>query len=179
MNHKQAGLLAGVGLIVGLIPVISVIGLVLYLIGLKRLSVILRKNEIFRYALISFIVGLVLSMLGALIAFSVTFTTHAFEAHSQITIGNPFLSLNLTIASLFGLLASIIVFIYSSKIFKILYEIFLVDSLKKASSFYKWGTYLAILGVGELLAFIAQIFAIVGLFSLPETYSIASSEVEV
>jgi len=44
---------------------------------------------------------------------------------------------------------------------------------------YKWGAYLAIGAIGELLALIAQIFAIVGLFSLPETYSITSSEVEV
>jgi len=176
---RQAGILAGVGLIFAyfayllvLIPkvgwVLSLVGVILFLVGVYRISRIANDKRIFRY----FLLHLMLSFVALVVAF---LAVVAF----------------LIVVSLILLILSLVP---SVKAYRLLAEVTGVGLFNTVATLYKWGAILVtgvglfdtvatlykwrailliVFGIGVILMIVGSIIAVVGFFSIKEKTSSA------
>ncbi|MBZ4661663.1 MAG: hypothetical protein JG779_817 [Thermotoga sp.] len=163
MNLSTAKTLAGVGMIFklfGAVPVVgwifSLVGLILFLIGIYNISQQVGERRIFNYLLIPAVLLLIVSVI-----FSVSLVASLFAG--GLFAGGVTLAGFVTIVAL-----GIIALVYKVKAYRMLAESLKISVFNTAASFYKWGAILLVVfGVGFILMFVGDILAIVGFFSKP------------
>ncbi|KHC92408.1 hypothetical protein Mc24_03258 [Thermotoga sp. Mc24] len=163
MNLSTAKTLAGVGMIFelfGAVPVVgwifSLVGLILFLIGIYNISQQVGERRIFNYLLIPAVLLLIVSVI-----FSVSLVASLFAG--GLFAGGVTLVSFITIIVL-----GIIALVYKVKAYRMLAESLKISVFNTAASFYKWGAILLVVfGVGFILMFVGDILTIVGFFSNP------------
>ncbi|KLO24758.1 DUF996 domain-containing protein [Marinitoga sp. 1155] len=165
MNLKNTKILAGVGRILGMFGHFGILGIILELIGVYKISEAVKDKRIFNYLLLSEVVIYIIYFVGFLGIFGSFFRT-VIEPDMYImsNMPNVFLMLVIYIA------AMIIPVIYKIKVYNLMGDYFGNDNFYKASKFLFWGIILSIVLVGFILTFVANIFAIIGYFTLPDEY---------
>ncbi|AJG41186.1 hypothetical protein TRQ7_06935 [Thermotoga sp. RQ7] len=163
MDLSTAKTLAGIGMVLellGAIPAVgwifSLVGLILFLIGIYNISQITKEKRIFNYLLIPAVLLLIVSVVFSVALFSAIFTAELFAsgiaAAGFVTV----------------VVLGIIALVYKVKAYRILAETLKVPIFNTAASFYKWGAILLVVfGIGFILMFVGDILAIVGFFSKP------------
>ena len=182
---SQAKTLGGVGsilLLLTIVPsvgaILGIVGLILILLAVKYISDAVSDKAIFNNA----ILAVILTMVGIVIA-AIVVVSYLF---SYIGLGNlsslpgSFSSGNLPPGGLVPLLTTIILALAAVWIFYLVSAIFLkrsfdaistklnVSMFRTAALIYLIGAALAIVLVGFILVFVAEILFIVAFFSIPE-----------
>ncbi|PLV55733.1 DUF996 domain-containing protein [Thermotoga sp. SG1] len=163
MNLSTAKTLAGIGMILeilGAIPMVgwifSLVGLILFLIGIYNISQMVNEKRIFNYLLIPAVLLLIVSVVFSVALFGAIFAGGLFAGGVAIA---GFVTV---------IVLGIIALVYRVKAYRILAETLKVPIFNTAASFYKWGAILLVVfGVGFILMFVGDILAIVGFFSNP------------
>lgn len=167
MNLKNAKIMAGIGVVLGMTGYFGIVGVILLLIGVYRISEKVNDKRIFNYILWPEIIGYVLfagALLSKAIYLSRTVTDYDFSY------GISGFSSFLIILSIIAIMITPV--IYEIKAYRLLGDYFGNDYFYKAAKFLKWGLILSIVLVGFLLIFIADIFKIIGYFTLPDEYKL-------
>ncbi|APT75529.1 hypothetical protein LN42_03315 [Marinitoga sp. 1137] len=170
MNNelKTAKILAGVGAILSFAGHFGIIGAILELVGVYKISQVVRDKRIFNYLLwpTIFIYAIyAFGFLGILKDFHDTVTgINYYNVETNFFFSSSFRVLLLFIALM------IIPVIYKIKAYNLLGDYFGNDYFYKAATFTKWGLILFVILIGFVLYFIASIFVIIGYFSLPDEY---------
>ncbi len=171
---KQAGILAGVGLIfaylLGLLPAVgwifSFLGVILFLVGVYRISRIANDERIFRYFLLPMIlsfVALVVAFFGLMGAALSALTLDVFALGASFVV--------LLIVVLILLIVSLVSYV---KAYRLLAEVTGVSIFNTVATLYKWGAILLVVfGIGAILMIVGSIIAVVGFFSIEEKTSSA------
>ena len=163
MSLESSKQLGGIGAILIAIPFLSLIGIILVLVAMKRMAEYYNDDDIFKNALYGFIFGVigVIAMVAVILmfAFGYTATTTTVSAYSG-----------------FGLFLMAFIVLY---VFSLISAIFYRNSLNNLSEksgeqqFHTAGVILligaVIPAVGELLKFIAWILVAVGFFNIKES----------
>lgn len=171
--------------------VLSIVGIVLVLVALKKLSDITGDGSIFRNALIA----LILSVLAVVVAF--VLIVGMLFSYLTVSVGTPTPTVTHTIGypagsppgyevrlgpGLFGLVASIIAALAVLWVLLIISSYFLYRSYKSAALhtgvglfstaglLYLIGSFLVIVLVGLVVILVAGILQAVAFFTLPETF---------
>jgi len=157
--------LAGVGsilLILSIVPyagvVLGIVGIILFLMGIKGLASYYQNNEIYQDSVtgvIYYIIAVVAAAV-AVIALAIGFATFGFLA------GLGVFFIGLIIAFIFYILAASRL----RKTFDLLAQKSGDHSFSTAGTLLWWGAILTIIFVGLILIFIAWIFATIGFFSM-------------
>lgn len=163
MDFSTAKTLAGIGMVLellGAVPAVgwifSLVGLILFLIGIYNISQITKEKRIFNYLLIPAVLLLIVSVVFSVALFGAIFTGGLFA-------GGVAVAGFVTVVVL-----GIIALVYKVKAYRILAETLKVSIFNTAASFYKWGAILLVVfGIGFILMFVGDILAIVGFFSKP------------
>ncbi|WP_448524354.1 DUF996 domain-containing protein [Pseudothermotoga sp.] len=169
---KQAGLLAGVGLLcsylLSMIPsagwVFSLVGLVLFLVGVHKISQLTGQKEIFNLFLLPVILGFV----GITIA-----SVMVIGAVMRVMMSGGFNLAAFGVATILLLIVSVVLLIISLisyvKAYKLLAQVTNMNIFNTVANLYKWGAILLVVfGIGAILMFAGVIVAIVGFFSMEE-----------
>lgn len=147
------------------IGVLGLVGFVMFLVSMHRLSRYYDEPAIFKNVLNGFLVGVI----GAAVIVSILVALLALVFFHAVPSGIP--AAWLVIVSIFGLLVAAIVFtivsaIFYKRAFDALAQRSGSYSFNTAGSLYLWGAALTIVFVGSLLIWIAWIFAFSGFHSL-------------
>lgn len=169
---KQAGLLAGVGLLcsylLSMIPgagwVFSLVGLVLFLVGVHKISQLTNQREIFNLFLLPVILGFV----GITIA-----SVMVIGAVMRMMMTGGFGIASLGVTTILVMIVSVILLIISLisyvKAYRLLAQVTNMNIFNTVANLYKWGAILLIVfGIGVILMFAGVIVAMVGFFSMEE-----------
>ncbi|WGS65322.1 DUF996 domain-containing protein [Marinitoga aeolica] len=174
MNLKNAKIMAGVGAILELAGHFGLIGFILELIGIYKISETVKDKRIFNYILWPGIIIFIIYIGGFLI-----FTGSFFYSSPNMMFNNDefFYETGHRFPNMFlmfiGFIVSLILpIIYQIKAYTLLGDYFGNDYFYKSAKFLKWGLILSIIIVGLLLIFIAEIFKIIGYFTLPDEYKL-------
>ncbi|MCD6551405.1 DUF996 domain-containing protein [Thermotoga sp.] len=163
MDLSTAKMLAGIGMILkllGVFPTVgwifSLVGLILFLIGIYNISQMTNEKRIFNYLLIPAVLLLIVSVIFSVVLFGALLTRGLFA-------GGVAVAGFVTIVVL-----GIVALVYKMKAYRMLAEVLKVPIFNTAASFYKWGAILLVVfGIGFVLMFVGDILAIVGFFSKP------------
>ncbi|MEM4970760.1 MAG: DUF996 domain-containing protein [Sulfolobales archaeon] len=194
----QAKVYGGVGSILVLLAIVPYVGFILALIGLVFILIALKyisdevgEPKIFRYALYSFIAGVVGAVILAFIVLSAIIGFFAIRPSSPITIIGPttpplppqhgmqqgWIFQNGFIGFIIAILGALIA-IWVSQIISAIFLKTSYDAIAKhlgvglfstVAILYVVGAVLTIILIGLLITFVALIIQIVAFFSIPET----------
>mgnify|MGYP006282585033 CR=1 FL=1 len=191
-DAKTLGGIGAILLLVGFpIPYIgfavSIGGLVLEFIAVKKIADAVKDKSIFSNFLLNFIFGLIaissliiimVATIGSIGGFSFFTTLEGMNTSNPAEIFSylqPFL-LGCIIAFIIMWILSIIGAIYLKKSYDAIADHTKVDSFKTTGLLYVIGTATFIILIGFLVLFIARIFEIISYFSLPDTIEQESKE---
>ena len=182
----QAKTLGGVGsilLLLTIVPsagsILGIIGLVLILLALKYVSDAVGDRSIFNNAVIAVVLAIVGIVVAAVVIISYVFNYVGIGNISSLP--TTFSSGNLPSGGLGPLISAIIIALAAVWVFYIVSAIFLrrsfnsvstklsVNMFHTAALVYLIGAALAIILVGFILIFVADILFIVAFFSIPDT----------
>lgn len=136
--------------------IFSLVGLILFLIGIYNISQQVGERRIFNYLLIPAVLLLIVSVI-----FSVSLVASLFAG--GLFAGGVTLAGFVTIVVL-----GIIALVYKVKAYRMIAESLKISVFNTAASFYKWGAILLVVfGMGFILMFVGDILTIVGFFSKP------------
>lgn len=162
----DAKTLGGIGSILQIIPFLSVVGYILTLIAVKKVSDELQDSSIFTDMIYAVIAGIVGAVGGGLVLISGFFLT-----------ATPFTG----ISSPFGIIAGVLGFLVVAWVALIVFAVFVrrafdrmatrlnVGTFRTAGTLYLIGAILTIILVGFIILFVAEILQIVAFFSIQET----------
>jgi uncharacterized membrane protein len=171
VDLKNAKIMSGIGVVLSMTGHFGIIGVILLLIGVYRISEIIKDKRIFNYILWPEIIGYVLLasvILGKGILISQSVTGYSFS------FGISGFSAYLLLLGIIAIM--IIPIIYEIKAYTLLGDYFGNDYFYKSAKFLKWGLILSVILVGFLLIFLADIFKIIGYFTLPDEYRVIREE---
>jgi uncharacterized membrane protein len=158
--------MAGVGsilLILSIVPyagvVLGIIGIILFLMGIKGLASYYQNNEIYQDSLTG-VIFYIIAVIAAAVA--VIALVIGFASIIGFVVGIIVFILALIIAFVFYILAAS----HLRKTFDILAQKSGDHSFSTAGTLLWWGAILTIIFVGLILIFIAWIFATIGFFSM-------------
>jgi uncharacterized membrane protein len=174
MDFSTAKTLAGIGMVLellGAVPAVgwifSLVGLILFLIGIYNISQITKEKRIFNYLLIPAVLLLIVSVVFS-VALSVVSVVFSVALFGAIFTGGLFAGGVAVAGFVTVVVLGIIALVYKVKAYRILAETLKVSIFNTAASFYKWGAILLVVfGIGFILMFVGDILAIVGFFSKP------------
>jgi uncharacterized membrane protein len=188
----QAKTLGGVGsilLLLAIVPsvgsILGIVGLILILIALKYISDAVGDRSIFNNAIIAVVLAIVGIVVAAVVVVSYLFSYVGLGNISSLP--GTFNSGNLPPGGLVPLVSAIVIALAAVWIFYIVSAVFLRRSFDSVSTrlnvgmfhtaalIYLIGAALAIILVGFIIIFVADILFIVAFFSIPET--IAQGEI--
>ncbi len=165
-NVESSKTLAGVGsilLILSMVPyagaVLSIIGAILLLIGIKGLASYYQDNEIYENTLMGIIFLIIAVIVEAILVFGAVIS---FASLAGIGLGLIEIVLGLILAFIFYLLSAMRL----KKTFNMLSQKSGENSFATAGTLIWWGAILTIIFVGFILIFIAWIFATIAFFSM-------------
>jgi uncharacterized membrane protein len=184
---SEIKMFGGIGAILllvgGVIPqvgfAISIVGLILEFIAIKRIAEMLHDHSIFSNFLINFICG-ILAFGSLIIIMIVTIGSLGglsfFTALEGMNTTNPSEIISYLLPLLSGCLFAIIIMwilgligaFYLRKSYNSIAEKTNVETFKTTGTLYLIGTATVIILVGFLIIFIARIFEIMSFFSLPD-----------
>jgi len=169
---EQAKTLGGVGSILELIPIVSIVGYILTLIAVKNISDELQDRSIFNNMIYAVITGIIGVVVGAVLLFGVLLTS-VFTAGVSSLPGLAAPAGIMALTAIFSFLAVVWVFLVISSIFirrafNAIAAKLNVGSFHTAGTLYFVGALLTIVIVGVVILFIAYIFQIVAFFSITE-----------
>lgn len=171
MSLESGKTLGGIGallMVIGsFVPFLSIIGIILLLIGLKRLAEYYNDNNIFQNALYGVIFGIIGIVAAAFIVLISFFGFAIFEMGTGFTTAGPFafvgsILVALIVAFIFYLLAAI----FYKKSFDILSEKTEEKMFSTAGILLLIGAILTIVLIGLILMFVAWILATIAFFSI-------------
>lgn len=179
---SQAKTLGGVGSVLLLLIVapyigflLGIVGLVLILVALGRIAEAVRDPSISRNATYAVVAGIVGVLVGGLVMFGAVFRfigLGAMAGPDWIPIATPTDVWGFLAAMLIGLLAIWAFFVVSAVFLKRSSDAIAarlnVPMFHTAALLYLIGAVLAVVVVGFLLIFVAQILFVVAFFSIPE-----------
>ncbi len=186
---NSAASLAFVIILFGVIGVIALVGFILFVVAMHRLSQYYNEPSIFKNTLYGFIVNIVGAITALLfyIALTTTLTHSSPQGTTQAAAATPLPtippilnSLGLIISLILALIGIAVIIgvvsaVFYMRAFNKLGEKSGVDNFKTTGLLYLLGVVLSIVGVGVLLMWIAWILALIGFHSLkpkiPETTS--------
>jgi uncharacterized membrane protein len=157
-SHKN---LAGIGSILLIFPVVSIVGIILVFIGMKGLSEDYKESAIYQEALWGLIFGIIASVAlaaGIILAIPIGIFTFGFGA-IVVTLGT------LVVVFIFYVMMAM----HFKRAFSILAQKTGEHSFETAANLLWIGAILTIVVVGFFLIFIAWIFATIGFFSIKTT----------
>lgn len=169
--------LAGEGsilLILGLVPyvgwVLGIIGVILFLRGVKELANYYQDNEIYKNALTGvkfYIIALIAAAVATTsivigVGTATSFTFKNFVLTAGFAAGLIAFLAGLIIAFIFYVLAAS----HLKRTFNTIADKSGEHSFATAASLLWWGAFLTIIGIGLILIFIAWIFAVIGFFAM-------------
>ncbi len=167
MDMRTARMLAGVGLILGLLGfvpgagwVLSLVGLILFLVGINNIARIVGDQNVFSLFLIPVILWFVsVVIVSVAVGGSVfmIFSGRVFSAGATVILG-----------TITAVVLAIVAAVYYVKAYRLLAERLSMPIFNTVATLYKWGAILLIVVVGAVLIFIADILAIVGFFTMAE-----------
>ncbi|MCS7175430.1 DUF996 domain-containing protein [Pseudothermotoga sp.] len=166
---KQAGFLAGLGLVssylLALIPmagwVFAIIGLVLFLVGIYKISEITNEKRIFQLFLIPVILGFIATI--------ITLITMASAIASIMMRSLAGLSASMIVLIVAAVIILIVSLVSYVKAYRLLAEVTKMNIFNTVAKLYKWGAILLIVfGVGAILMLVGVIVATVGFFSMEQ-----------
>lgn len=169
---KQAGVLAGLGLlfsyILGMIPaagwVFSLVGLILFLVGVHKISQLTGQKEIFQLFLLPVILGFVGVTISSITLIGSMVGMMARGSFNPFSLG--IVAIFLAVLALVFLIISLIFYV---RAYRLLAQVTNMNIFNTAASLYKWGAILLIVfGIGAILMFAGVIVAMVGFFSIEE-----------
>ncbi|KAF2957413.1 hypothetical protein AS159_06965 [Thermotoga sp. Ku-13t] len=170
---KQAGLLAGLGLLfsylLAMIPaagwVFAIVGVVLFLVGVHKISQLTGQREIFNLFLLPVILGFVGMVMGSIMVVGTVMGSmmrgggFGLSALGAVTI-------ILLVVSVVFLIISLVSYV---KAYRLLAAVTNMSIFNTVANLYKWGAILLIVfGIGAILMFAGVIVAMVGFFSMEE-----------
>lgn len=170
---KQAGLLAGLGLVssylLALIPMagwmFAIVGLVMFLVGIYKISDIAGEKRIFQLFLLPVILGFV-----AMVIASITVMGAVMSVMRMSFAGLGASAIIFMVVTIVILIVSLISYV---KAYKLLAEVTRMDIFNTVAKLYKWGAILLIVfGVGVILMLAGVIVAMVGFFSMEQKQSV-------
>ncbi|SHF12593.1 Uncharacterized membrane protein [Marinitoga hydrogenitolerans DSM 16785] len=189
MEIKNAKIMSGVGAILEITGQFTLIGIILKLIGIHKISIAAKDKRIFNYMLwpsiLLFVIFILIILTGNIFYLSVSkidmtvlddwmnYQNNSVFVNEPNFFVNNFSFLHFTNMFLLLLLSialMIVPIIYQIKSYNLIKDCFKNDNFDKAAKFLKWGLILSIVMVGFILIFIAKIFAIIGYFTLPDEY---------
>lgn len=170
----------GFGIILVLIGIITLIGIILFIIGMHRLSQYYNELGIFKNALYGFILSIIGSVTAVAIEFALILTSAGSNPQTStlsaaasteppiapVTSISTQLVLGFLAVFAIGLVLGIISSIFFMRAFNKLAEKSGNDNFRTAGLLYLLGTVLTIVLIGGLLIWIAWIFAAIGFNSL-------------
>jgi uncharacterized membrane protein len=174
MSFESGKTLGGIGallMVIGsFVPFVSLVGIILLLIGLKRLADYYKNNGIFQNALYGLIFGIVGIVAAALVILSLVFSFAIAPIGGFAFFGGIIVAL--IVAFIFYLLTAI----FYKKSFDILAEQTGEKMVGTAGLLLLIGAVLTIIIIGLLIMFIAWIVLTVAFFSIkmPETFQVAA-----
>jgi uncharacterized membrane protein len=169
---KQAGLVAGLGLLfsylLSLIPaagwVFSIVGLVLFLVGVHKISQLTGQREIFNLFLLPVILGFVGITIASVMVIGTAMRVMMSGGFNLAAFG--IVTILLLIVSVVFLIISLISYV---KAYRLLAQVTNMNIFNTVANLYKWGAILLIVfGIGAILMFAGVIVAMVGFFSMEE-----------
>ncbi len=167
MDLKTAKIIAGVGLVLGLLGFIpgagwalGLVSLILFLVGISNISKIVGDPNVFSFFLIPVILWFIsIGILPLVLGGSVF----------MILGGRIFSAGATVIAGTIVILAlAIVAAVYYVKAYRLLAERLSVPVFNTVATLYKWGAILFVILVGAILIFVGNILAIVGFFTMPD-----------
>ncbi len=156
-NAESSKTMAGVGsilLILSIVPFLGIVGIILFLLGIKGLASYYQSNEIYQDSVTGVIYYIIAVVAAAVAVISL--------ATGLSIIGVVFFFLGLIVAFIFYVLAAGRL----RKTFELLAQKSGDHSFSTAGTLLWWGAILTIVFVGLILIFIAWIFATIGFFSM-------------
>ena len=165
-SAESSKTLAGVGsilLILSIVPyagfVLGIIGIILFLMGIKGLASYYQDNKIYQDSLTGVIFYIIAVIAGgvAVLALAIGFATIV-----GFFVGLGVFIIGLIVAFIFYLIAAM----HLRKTFEVLAQKSGDHSFSTAGTLLWWGAILTIIFVGLILIFIAWIFATIGFFSM-------------
>jgi uncharacterized membrane protein len=169
---KQAGLVAGLGLLfsylLSLMPaagwVFSIVGLVLFLVGVHKISQLTGQREIFNLFLLPVILGFVGITIASVMVIGTAMRVMMSGGFNLAAFGVA--TILLLIVSVVFLIISLISYV---KAYRLLAQVTNMNIFNTVANLYKWGAILLIVfGIGAILMFAGVIVAMVGFFSMEE-----------
>ncbi|HBT38808.1 MAG: DUF996 domain-containing protein [Pseudothermotoga sp.] len=169
---KQAGLLAGVGLLfsylLSMIPgagwIFSIVGLVLFLVGVHKISQLTGQREIFNLFLLPVILGFVGITIASIMVIGSVMRTMMTGGFGIGSLGVT--TILVIVVSVVLLIISLISYV---KAYRLLAQVTNMNIFNTVANLYKWGAILLIVfGIGAILMFAGVIVAMVGFFSMEE-----------
>ena len=165
-NAESSKTMAGVGsilLILSIVPyagvVFGIVGIILFLMGIKGLASYYQNNEIYQDS-VTGVIYYIIAVIAAAVA--VIALAIGFASIIGFAVGIVVFFLALIIAFIFYILAASRL----RKTFEILAQKSGDHSFSTAGTLLWWGAILTIIFVGLILIFIAWIFATIGFFSM-------------
>jgi uncharacterized membrane protein len=151
----QAKTLGGVGSILIFIPFVSILGWILVLIAIKEISDDLQDKSIFSDVLIAGVTGIIGALAGGVVA--------VLGVGSIASLGVSIVG-GLVVAWIFLIISAI----FLRKAYDKMSTRLGVKMFKTAATLYLVGAALAIVAIGFILLFIAEIIQAVSFFQIPE-----------
>jgi uncharacterized membrane protein len=160
---SDARMLGGIGSILQIIPLISVVGYILTLIAVKYVSDEVNDSSIFTDMLYAVITGIVGILVGGFIIFFGVMSSLFTTGLSAIAGGIAFLAIAWVVLVLSA--------VFVRRAFNKMADKLNVGTFRTAGMLYFVGALLTIIIVGFLILFIAFILQVVAFFSIPEDKS--------
>jgi uncharacterized membrane protein len=157
---EEAKTLGGVGSILELIPGVSIVGYILTLFAVKKISDALNDKSIFDNMLLAVVTGIVAVVSLVFLAF-----TGAVFAVFTLGASLLFVFAGLAVAWVMFIVSSL----YLRKSFDTMATRLNNNNFRTAGMLYFYGAILTIIFVGLILIFIAYIFQIIAFFAITET----------
>jgi uncharacterized membrane protein len=167
---KQAGLVAGLGLLfsylLSLIPaagwVFSIVGLVLFLVGVHKISQLTGQREIFNLFLLPVILGFVGITISSVMVIGTAMRVMMSGGFNLAAFGIATILLLIVVFLIISLISYV-------KAYRLLAQVTNMNIFNTVANLYKWGAILLIVfGIGAILMFAGVIVAMVGFFSMEE-----------
>jgi uncharacterized membrane protein len=184
---RDAKIFGGIGAILLLFPIVSIVGIVLLFVAVKYIADETKDHDIFKNYLYSFIFNIVAViafisiLIFSFIALGLSFTNLDIQQFSDVTYFQSFVSdsfapalgglIGCGIAVLVGYILIILGALFLRKSFDSIAERTKVDLFKTTGLVYLIGAVTTIFIIGFFILIIATILEIASFFSLPDSLS--------
>jgi uncharacterized membrane protein len=192
---RDAKIFGGIGAILLLFPVVSIVGIVLLFVSVKYIADETKDHDIFKNYLYSFVfyiiggIAFITIFVFSFIALGLSFSNFNFQQFSDITCFQGFISDSLTpalggligcgLAILIAYILLIIGSLFLRKSFDGIANRTKVDLFKTTGIVYLIGAITTIFVIGFFILLIAIILEIASFFSLPDSLSKTKAEKDV